>query len=420
VSRSTTPSTTRDRDDFDFQGTLEKEVSNPGVNNESKRVEVKETLVDATTEATTARVDEEITKNVSSILEKMKHSEIKVSAIEKNPRQPVASARNVSEVKEDVKAIRNNNFQRPRFSPLSSISRKAAPVTTSTVTSSIPSTTWGTTETSTILTSISTDPSLRTTSLEKYEEIVTNAVEMMEDVFLETLDNDHAKESRPVLRNVQPHFNRESLISKLRPLVAEVLSSSSTASLTLNEKVEKLREVLMEESPGTLRSNFKSSSFNFHARNLFLKLQDSARKMRKATQVLAVSEHPAGGRSEGEEERTVRTTVSTTSNPATSRGNSLSLSFTNLDKWKVDGGHGEASTPQSVMMETDVRERLDFVNVRQSLRWTSQPSPPAPSTTSPATSRTSTVTTTEVLRIRRVVFSSLNYPAIPTSWTNLD
>ena len=200
VLRSTTSSTTRDRDDFDFQGTLEKEVSNPGVNNESKRVEVKETLVDATTEATTASVDEEITSNVSSILEKMKLSEIKVSAIEKNPRQPAASARNVSEVKEDVKAIRNNNFQRPQFSPLSSISRKAAPATTSTVTSSIPSSTWGTTETSTISTSISTDPSLRTTSLEKYEEIVTNAVEMMEDVFLETLDNDHAKESRPVLR----------------------------------------------------------------------------------------------------------------------------------------------------------------------------------------------------------------------------
>ena len=182
----------------------------------------------------------------------------------------------------------------------------------------------------------------------------------------------------------------------------------------------------MEESPGALRnvnrnqpmdmmmiifrSNFKSSSFNFHARNLFLKLQNSARKMRKATPVLAVSEHPAGGRSEREEERTVRTTVSTTS-----RGNSLSLSFTNLDKWKVDGGDGEASTPQSVTMESDVRERLDFINVRQSLRWTSPPSPPAPSTTSPATSRTSTVTTTEVLRIRRVVFSSLNYPAIPTS-----
>ena len=178
----------------------------------------------------------------------------------------------------------------------------------------------------------------------------------------------------------------------------------------------------MEESPGALRnvnrnqpidmmitifrSNFKSSSFNFHARNLFLKLQNSARKMRKATQVLAVSEHPAWVRSEREEERTVSTT---------SRANSLSLSFTNLDKWKVDGGHGEASTPQSVMMEADVRERLDFINVRQSLRWTSPPSPPAPSTTSPATSRTSTVTTTEVLRIRRVVFSSLNYPAIPTS-----
>ena len=32
--------------------------------------------------------------------------------------------------------------------------------------------------------------------------------------------------------------------------MVEVLSSSSTASLTLNEKVEKLRDVLMEESPG--------------------------------------------------------------------------------------------------------------------------------------------------------------------------
>ena len=49
------------------------------------------------------------------------------------------------------------------------------------------------------------------------------------------------------------HLNRESLISRLRPMVLEVLSSSDASSLTLEEKVERLREALVEESPEIIR-----------------------------------------------------------------------------------------------------------------------------------------------------------------------
>ena len=51
------------------------------------------------------------------------------------------------------------------------------------------------------------------------------------------------------------HLNRESLISRLRPMVLEVLYSSDASSLTLKEKVERLREALVEESPEIIRKN---------------------------------------------------------------------------------------------------------------------------------------------------------------------
>merc|ERR1719219_3047980 len=94
----------------------------------------------------------------------------------------------------------------------------------------------------------------------------------MRDVLLDTLKQDR--------RIVQPsvHFNRKSLISRLRPLVVELLSSSVASSLTLKEKVEKLREALKEESPEIFRSHFESSKFDLHAKNLFLQLKHIARK----------------------------------------------------------------------------------------------------------------------------------------------
>ena len=56
-------------------------------------------------------------------------------------------------------------------------------------------------------------------------------------------------------RIVEPsvHFSRDSLISRLRPLVVELLSSAEPSSLTLEQKVERLRETLMEESPEIIR-----------------------------------------------------------------------------------------------------------------------------------------------------------------------
>ena len=58
-----------------------------------------------------------------------------------------------------------------------------------------------------------------------------------------------------IFRNAEPSmsFNRDSLISRLRPLVVELLSSSDASSLTLKEKVERLREALLEESPEIIR-----------------------------------------------------------------------------------------------------------------------------------------------------------------------
>ena len=55
--------------------------------------------------------------------------------------------------------------------------------------------------------------------------------------------------------NTEPSmaFNRHSLMSRLRPLVAEVSTSSEASSLTLNEKVERLREALLAESPEIIR-----------------------------------------------------------------------------------------------------------------------------------------------------------------------
>ena len=93
------------------------------------------------------------------------------------------------------------------------------------------------------------------------------------------------------------HFNLDSLRSRLRPLVVELLSSSDPSSWKLEEKVERLREALMEESPEIIRkvhinvdnevliiflirSHFESSKFDLHAKNLFLKLKNIARKTR--------------------------------------------------------------------------------------------------------------------------------------------
>ena len=54
-------------------------------------------------------------------------------------------------------------------------------------------------------------------------------------------------------RNIEPinHVDRKSLISKLRPTVVEILSA--TDGLKVKEKVEKLRKVLIEESPEAIR-----------------------------------------------------------------------------------------------------------------------------------------------------------------------
>jgi len=222
---------------------------------------------------------------------------------------------------------------------------------------------------------------------ESYEEQISTALKMMEDVFLDTLQHteDKASDRQHVSRNVKlVPFNRESLLGKLRPLVVDILSSSEASQL--DERVEKLRNVLMKESPQTVRSNFESSSFDFHARNLFLKIQNSSEKIIKSP-VVNAGENP----SEGEPER------------GDDNENNLRLSFRNLRNWNLKPE--TTTSPYSAIDVTDVRGRLHFPKVAQGGTLSTR--------TSVATTSTVTTTTTEMIKVRRVVFSSLSYPSLP-------
>ena len=205
------------------------------------------------------------------------------------------------------------------------------------------------------------------------------------------------------------HFNTESLISRLRPMVLEILSSSSASSLTLEEKVERLREALMEESPEIIRkvhininnevlifflirSHFESSKFDLHAKNLFLKLKNIARK-----------EINSQGEENLEKLKIVDETSETSNSDVTKRKKLRArLSFSNLDRWN---SHLEiTSTPRSLVEEAAMRERKNFQNIR-----------PPVSIENLIQGKTSVPTSsmTDIQKIRRVVFSPFNYPSLP-------
>lgn len=207
------------------------------------------------------------------------------------------------------------------------------------------------------------------------------------------------------------HFNTESLISRLRPMVLEILSSSSASSLTLEAKVERLREALMEESPEIIRkvqinvdnevriiflirSHFESSKFDLHAKNLFLKLKNITKKETN---------------SQGEENLEKLKIVEETSQKKTSNSDVTErkklrarLSFSNLDSWN---SHLEiTSTPRSLVEEAAMRERKNFQKIR-----------PHVSIENLIQGKTSVSTSsmTDIQKIRRVVFSPFNYPSLP-------
>ena len=188
----------------------------------------------------------------------------------------------------------------------------------------------------------------------------------------------------------------------------EILSSPESSRLTLDERVEKLRNVLMEESPETvryvwykdftitnrdfpIRSNFESSSFNFHARNLFLKLENSSLKMTEFSEVSS-----AGDEGEPESEELPKASSS-----QDSKENNLRLSFKNLRNWHLTPETTTATTAYSAVDLTDVRGRLQI------------PKATPLSTRSTAITQPPTQTTTEMGKVRRVVFSSLSYPSLP-------
>ena len=206
-------------------------------------------------------------------------------------------------------------------------------------------------------------------------------------------------------------FNTESLISRLRPMVLEILSSSSALSLTLEEKVERLREALMEESPEIIRkvhlniynevliiflirSHFESSKFDLHAKNLFLKLKNITKKETN---------------SQGEENLEKLKIVEETSQKKTSNSDVTErkklrarLSFSNLDSWN---SHLEiTSTPRSLVEEAAMRERKNFQKNQQHV-----------SIENLIQGKTSVPTSsmTDIQKIRRVVFSPFNYPSLP-------
>merc|ERR1719427_647533 len=92
-----------------------------------------------------------------------------------------------------------------------------------------------------------------------------SGVTTSDDVSMEVEVEQKRLDRRPAA--VTSHFSRQALAARLRILVAEVLQQRS--DLTLQEKVERLRTVLAEETPVFVRSHLRSAQFAQQARELF-------------------------------------------------------------------------------------------------------------------------------------------------------
>merc|ERR1719427_1337711 len=95
--------------------------------------------------------------------------------------------------------------------------------------------------------------------------IDASGVTTSDDVSMEVEVEQKRLDRRPAA--VTSHFSRQALAARLRILVAEVLQQRS--DLTLQEKVERLRTVLAEETPVFVRSHLRSAQFAQQARELF-------------------------------------------------------------------------------------------------------------------------------------------------------
>ena len=103
----------------------------------------------------------------------------------------------------------------------------------------------------------------------------------------------------------------------------------------------------------------------------------------------------------GNEGETEREELPKASSSQDRKENNLRLSFKNLRNWHLTPETATATTAYSAVDLTDVRGRLQF------------PKAIPLSTMSTATTEPPTQTTTEMGKVRRVVFSSLSYPSLP-------
>jgi len=308
-------------------------------------------------------------------------TEVKVKPLKENLFQPRKSSLLAFSRGKTVTVTTTSALRRSSKTPSRTTSSRASPSTTSPSRTSPSRTSSSRTSPSRTSTSRSTPVQGVSNSVEE-EDII---VEMMRDVLLDTLKQD--------VGNAE-HFNRDSLISRLRPLVVELLSSSDASSLTLKEKVERLREALMEESPEIIRSHFESSKFDLHAKNLFLQLRHITRKEPESSTKSQVEENLEElKREDVTSERTMSDSDVTKRNKLRER-----LSFSNLERWKSN--LEITSTQRSLVEKAAMTERLNLRNLR----------PPVSIDTSGLTgSRTSI----DIQKIRRVVFSALTYPSLP-------
>merc|ERR1719234_1096942 len=123
-------------------------------------------------------------------------------------------------------------------------------------------------------------------------------------------------------------IGRDQLGSKFKPLVIKVLGSFKSSNLSLNGKVEKLRRVLISESPSIIRSHFESKTFDVHARHLIHqheKIRSTAMATTPSTATADTSTAVVTTTSIANVEVTTRTTLFSTSSDVFSTETSASV-----------------------------------------------------------------------------------------------
>ena len=152
-----------------------------------------------------------------------------------------------------------------------------------------------------------------------------------------------------------------------------------------------------------IRAHLESSKFDLHAKNLFLKFKNIAGK--KSINLGEENREKLKKEVKTDEtsETKIRYSKVTLRNKLRER-----LSFSNLERWK---SHPESTSTQgSLVEEAAMRKRINLPNTN----------PPVSienliqgKTSGPTRVSSSSRLTTDIQKIRRVVFSPFNYPSLP-------